>query len=322
MISIVLLVQYFGTFPKYFHHFLNSCANNPTIDWIIYTDCVIPSNYPKNVKFKRTTFADTCKHVSDILGISFSPTNPYKLCDTRPLYPVLYKDDIHGYDFYGYTDIDIIYGNLRKFFTDDFLTQYDVISTRTHLLTGHFSLFRNGIGNEAYINMPHYRTWLQNEDNMYVDEQLFTKVFNNFNHSNTPHMWSYGNDLVDAQATSIHTIQNIRFWMKELYVTPFAPLDKWVQSGYNGHVDVECDVFIWNGDIRDTNGHEYPYVHLMNFEKKRWVGCMFDNRTATINHNLSDKIAWKDNPDVVFCDIGTDTQFFIGWSGITNSTQV
>ena len=42
------------------------------------------------------------------------------------------------YDFWGYCDIDLIFGNIRKFITDDILDKYDKILSR-----GHFTLFRN-----------------------------------------------------------------------------------------------------------------------------------------------------------------------------------
>ena len=51
MFSIVFICPYFGKLPKgQFPLWLKSCENNPTIDWIIFTDDRTRYNYPKNVK--------------------------------------------------------------------------------------------------------------------------------------------------------------------------------------------------------------------------------------------------------------------------------
>lgn len=50
MKKIVFIIPYFGHFNNYFSIWLHSCANNPTIDWMIFTDCKVKYNYPRNVK--------------------------------------------------------------------------------------------------------------------------------------------------------------------------------------------------------------------------------------------------------------------------------
>lgn len=56
MKSIVYIVLYFGKFPSIFPLWLNSCRNNPTIDWLIFTDDHSCFNYPQNVRVEYTTF--------------------------------------------------------------------------------------------------------------------------------------------------------------------------------------------------------------------------------------------------------------------------
>lgn len=50
MYKICLIIPYFGEFKNYFQLFLNSCANNPTINWLIFTDSDQAYFYPDNVK--------------------------------------------------------------------------------------------------------------------------------------------------------------------------------------------------------------------------------------------------------------------------------
>ena len=47
-------------------------------------------------------------------------------------------DVIKNYDFWGHCDIDLVFGDIRKFITDDILNYYDKIFFR-----GHLSLYRN-----------------------------------------------------------------------------------------------------------------------------------------------------------------------------------
>jgi hypothetical protein len=77
------------------------------------------------------------------LGFEVSLDRGYKLCDFRPAFGFLFSDLLEGYDFYGYGDIDVIYGNIRKFISDELLTQYDAISIRAQYFTGFFAILRN-----------------------------------------------------------------------------------------------------------------------------------------------------------------------------------
>lgn len=63
---------------------------------------------------------------------------PYKLCDYKPVFGNAFKDYFKDYDFWGYADLDLVFGNIRYFLTDDILNQYDKIYHQ-----GHLSLYRN-----------------------------------------------------------------------------------------------------------------------------------------------------------------------------------
>ena len=47
MKSIAFVIPYFGKFPNYFSLWLQSCRNNPTIDWLLFTDSNEKYDYPK-----------------------------------------------------------------------------------------------------------------------------------------------------------------------------------------------------------------------------------------------------------------------------------
>ena len=68
------------------------------------------------------------------LGIEIGWNEPYKICDLRLGWGTIFRDHVADYDFFGWGDIDVIYGDLRKFLTNDVL-DHDIVS----LLTGIFN---------------------------------------------------------------------------------------------------------------------------------------------------------------------------------------
>ena len=41
--------------------------------------------------------------------------SPYKLCDYKPVYGLIFDEDLQDYDFWGHCDVDLIFGDIRKF---------------------------------------------------------------------------------------------------------------------------------------------------------------------------------------------------------------
>ena len=121
MKSIAFVIPYFGKFPNYFSLWLQSCRNNPTIDWLLFTDSNEKYDYPKNVKVTLIQFGELRDKIQNLFDFEISLLKPYKLCDFRPSYGEIFKEQLVGYDYWGFCDIDLIWGDLRKFLTDDLL---------------------------------------------------------------------------------------------------------------------------------------------------------------------------------------------------------
>lgn len=136
--SILLIIPYFGKFKNYFQLFLESCRVNSSINWLILTDDVRKFDYPKNVSVVYMTFDELKARFENKLNMPISLKNPYKLCDFKPTYGVVFDDYIKEFDFWGYCDTDLIFGNIRRFLTEDILQRCDKVLTR-----GHLSLWRN-----------------------------------------------------------------------------------------------------------------------------------------------------------------------------------
>lgn len=158
MKRIALIIPYFGNFKNYFPLFLVSCKNNPSVDWIVFTDDRAEYPYPQNVKVIYTTFEKIEERIQKHFDFHVLLDKPYKLCDYRPAYGEIFSNELRGYDFWGYCDIDLIFGNIRKFLDEEILEKFSKIFTR-----GHFSLYKN----EPDIN-SFYRN---------VDDSFLRKVF-------------------------------------------------------------------------------------------------------------------------------------------------
>lgn len=109
MNRIALIIPYFGTLPNYFSLWLKTASYNRNFDFLLFTDCNLAKyTVPYNVKCFQMTFDEVKQRVSIILNFKFVLHNPYKLCDYKPLYGLIFSDYLKEYEFWGHCDPDII----------------------------------------------------------------------------------------------------------------------------------------------------------------------------------------------------------------------
>lgn len=256
--SLVKIIPWFGQWPEWFEFFLESCRHNPDIDWLFYTDAVPPKNAPHNVRFNILSFSEYKAVVSNRLNINFNPTAAYKLCDIKPALGYIHYKDIQNYDFYAFGDIDVIYGQIRQFVTDDLLSRYNVISTHENRISGHFCIFRNTpeIRN-SFMLVKDWKQQLENPEHVSFDESRFTKVF-------IPHR-KHPKWLRKLWSVSSKYQRNILF--KEQFSTILSPI-KW-KDGSDRHPQT----WLWHqGKLtNDRDSCEYMYLHFMNFKSRTWL---------------------------------------------------
>lgn len=169
--KIAFIIVYFGEFPWFFKYFLHSSIYNPSIDFIILTDNVLRSTSSENIRFIRYSIDQFNKDASKTLNMDIHIKRGYKLCDFKPTYGGIFSDLLDKYDFWGYCDIDIIWGNIRKFMTSKLLNIYDVISARHDYLTGSFALYKNNqMTRELFKESKDYKIALTVERNVCFDE--------------------------------------------------------------------------------------------------------------------------------------------------------
>lgn len=138
MESIILILPYFGKLPKMFSMFLKTVEHNDTIDFLIVSDCEKPITLPSNVKWKCESFAEFKNRFQRMVYKDISLDTPYKLCDYKPLYGYILSELISEYEYWGYCDCDLIWGDLRKFLDPIIEKKYDKIFS-----CGHLTLIKN-----------------------------------------------------------------------------------------------------------------------------------------------------------------------------------
>ena len=163
--KIAIIVPYFGKLPNYLPLWLKSCEHNPTVDFHILTDQPL-KNLPKNVTTTNTTLNQIKDRASKALGFEAALTTPYKCCDYRPLYGLMFSDILESYDYWGHSDVDMIFGDLQKFFD-----KYDLYSYDKFGIFGHLSLFKNCEKVNNAFRLADYREIYTSEENKIFDER-------------------------------------------------------------------------------------------------------------------------------------------------------
>lgn len=131
----VVFCPYFGNFPNNFRLWLKSCSFNKNFKFIVFSDNKVDCVLPENVELYNLSFYEFKKKVQEKFDFKISLETPYKLCDYKPLYGFVFEELLGNCDYWGFCDMDLIFGDLKKFLPEE---PYDKISN-----LGHFCLFKN-----------------------------------------------------------------------------------------------------------------------------------------------------------------------------------
>lgn len=138
MKSICYVVPYFGKLPDSFSLWLMSCRHNPSVNWILFTDDKTEYDYPENVRVYYCTFDRIRERIQSHFDFPIVLDRGWKLCDYKIAYGEIFAKELEGYDFWGNCDVDLMWGDIRKFYTDELLEKYDKIG-----FLAHSTLYRN-----------------------------------------------------------------------------------------------------------------------------------------------------------------------------------
>lgn len=248
MNKIIVIIPYFGKIPDYFTVWKESILKNDTIDFCMFTDnkSIVSAG---NLKVHHIAFKEYVDLISSSFDFQIVCDQPYKLCDYKPVYGYVFNEMLKDYEFWGYCDMDMIFGNIRKYITTEILDSFDHI-----FVTAHFSLYRN----RKYIN----ELFLSKGD---YPEYNYDEVFKT---NDACYFDEFRGMELKCLRTKISIYQNSKL---------FIDLSPKKSKFYN--LSGQQVIFKWdNGELKsiDTNGNstELLYVHF----QKRKMNVQINNK--------------------------------------------
>lgn len=300
MSKVIIISCYFGKLPNYIELFINSCGNNPLYNWVIITNNEYKNKLPSNVLFKYLEFTECVQRIKDKLKTEFICPNPYKICDYRPAYGIIFDDIINDADYWGYCDLDVIWGNLSLFIQEPIDFGYDKI-----LSNGHLTLLKNNFQNNNTYRLQfsgiNYDYVYTHKSNFGFDEQRgINKIFKE---------------------------NNLNFYTKNCFLdTIFQDRSKKIQFINQKNHNRQTVIYIegkilhcWldNNDTLQTN--EYAYIHLQKrkflmenlINKNSFVilPCSFEEINVNSYDNLRNILL--DNDKINNCEMLSTKKYYI-----------
>lgn len=286
---IRIIIPYFGKVVPWIRLFLRSCEMNPTYDFLIVTDVEI-DRLPANVQVLKCPFADFVQRANKRLGTNIRWYTPYKICDLKPALGRIFEEFLEGYAFWGYSDIDLIWGDLGLIYDDEVMS-YDVISSHTFLLSGHFALYRN-IPEllDLFTIIPDWRAGFENFQHLHMDEIGMSDVI----------MKGQNRALLKfASQLKLHLNVNKRpvsFLFREQFTTFNQP---WLLP--SGHVGMPKK-WVWDKGALSCDilpGRPMLYAHFSLWNSGHW------------GHGGQHAVRWMDRTDLIAPDLVDRPHYFI-----------
>lgn len=140
----IFIIPWFGEYPEFMNRWI---ANMEYLKSYGY-DYLLVASLPK---FEQ--------RVREKLGIEptiiFGTGKPW---DYRPALGKLFEDEIKGYDYWGHTDFDCVYGDVNKFMPDEELIKWDIWSNHYDYICGPWTLYRNNDKiNNLFSGFPEWK---------------------------------------------------------------------------------------------------------------------------------------------------------------------
>lgn len=254
----VFIIPHFGKFNNYFQLFLNSVENNPDYNWLIFTDDRENYNFPENVEVHYMEFAEFKMLVQSKFDFKVSIEYPYRIADFRPAFGYIFSEYITDFKFWGYSDSDIILGQLAHFWNDE---TFDKIG-----MFGHATLIRNEkrfkeAFKEPINGIEVYKTVFSENKSHSFDEEFNNSINNIFLNQN------YKVDFTEYQANTYTKSSN--FWL-----TFFNFETKKYNIKKEKNLFVYKDGHVINVQLGKGNEiieTEYLYIHFQSRKMKQSI---------------------------------------------------
>lgn len=255
MKKIRLIIPYFGKLPTFFPYFLLTAKHNQKIDFLIYMDQKVDQFEilnAKNIEFVTLSFDDLREKIQSKFDFKISLKTPYKLCDYRVAYGLIFEEELKEYDYWGFCDTDILLGDIYQFLEEHNFFENDYAR---YGLLGHLQIFKNSqevnhvfmSGQGLNYRLDYHNVFTSEQNFIFDEEKGIQKLFEKFG-------------LNQLQPTCYHDI-DIRYFSFKRYTEKEAQR-YYYRSEKNGLESIE---------IKDKNLVVEPplYAHF----QKRTIKC-------------------------------------------------
>lgn len=171
MTTKVLICPYFGVLPSWYEH------------WERNTERMREHGYDFLFDQDEDDFR---QRVREILEIEPPPmTGTGRIWNFRPAFGLLYAKEIEGFDFWGHTDFDCVYGRVERWYTDEYLSDLDITSNHVDYISGPWTLYRNSpVINSLFLQTDEWEERMSGEDSSHGwAEKGFTEIVDGFHRS-------------------------------------------------------------------------------------------------------------------------------------------
>jgi hypothetical protein len=231
-----MIMPYFGQFPEWINIYFETCRWNDSIDYIFFTDADPPDGeLPPNVSIVPLTLSAFNQLYRSRLPDRRPIEKPYKICDIRPAYGIIFHEYIKACPFFGWGDIDVIYGDVAGYLTPDMLSA-DVISFNSRHVSGHLTIARTSCAHVLPAGFPNWSDRVDSPDYQHLDEPR-------------------GLDGLTLSAA-------------DSFNTPLSPITPWT----NGEFIFPNEWYWRAGSLtNDLDGNRtFPYLHFMHWKGGEW----------------------------------------------------
>jgi len=183
MLKKVFLLDIFGREYDWMDKYIANCNTlaKDGWEWLIITD---QTNFEgrDNVKVISMTQDELEYRIKVKLEMNVDLKEKRKIdgraiSEFHPAFGIIFEEFILGYDFWGYTNNDVIYGRLSHFIPDEFLNNLDIFGNDPEQMNGIFSLLRNiPEVNNLFKEIPDWKGLLRGVHYTAFDEIIITKA--------------------------------------------------------------------------------------------------------------------------------------------------
>lgn len=168
---VAFIVPYLGPWPRWAELFFISVSWNPMIEVLLLCETPPPFSLPDNVRCRPITREELLHRLNSVTGLGIRSISGHKLCDFRPFFGLAFGDLLGGFMYWGFCDIDMMFGDLSRLLARELDAGFDVFSAHDRQVVGHFAVLRNEEKtNQIGFGIPGWKELCAHPDNRAVDE--------------------------------------------------------------------------------------------------------------------------------------------------------